>query len=177
MSIKSSNPGKVVFASMFGIAYGFFIGLSPLGDFYRVEYCYDAGEELFLYGRMQLVTSICGAIAFYFLTSLKIKGWNGFLKTIAISYLSFIPYSVFNLFQFISHNPCFNWKLPEGINANYLAWVLSFLLFITALSMLIFLPVWIASKIIGKLALIISKPILGRVFSKKRLISLDLIEK
>ena len=176
MSIKLSNSSKVVFASMFGIAYGFFIGLSPLGRFYRMGYCYEPGEKLFQYARMQLVTSICGAIAFYFLTSLKIKGWKGFLKTIAVSYLCFIPYSVVYLYKFIS-NPCFNGKLPDDINAKFLTWALSLLVLIAALSTLIFVPVWIVSKIIGKLALIISKPILGRVFSKKEFISLDLKEK
>jgi hypothetical protein len=177
MSINLNTPRKVIFACIYGIAYGFFIALSPIGSFFHTEYCYDLGGEDFFLGRMQLVTSICAALAFYALTSITTKGWKGFLKTIAVSFLCFYLFSIFEIYQYIGHNSCFVPKYPDFITVKFFIWVLFFSVMLTVPTTIIFMPVWLVSKMLFNPVRRVLKPILSKVFPKKNFISLDLKEK
>jgi hypothetical protein len=148
MNINLNAPEKCVFACVYGIAYGFFIGFSPIGRFFYIEYCYDMGSEDFLLGRMQLVMSICAALAFYALTSLTIKGWKGFLKTTAVSFLCFYLFSIIEIYHYIRHNPCFVPKYPDYITVQFFIWVLVISVAFTVFPSIIFMPVWLVSKFV-----------------------------
>jgi hypothetical protein len=149
MNLKIEKTSeKVVLALIFGVAYGLLIGLSPLGNFYRKEYCYDMGGDEFLFGLKQMVLSICAALAFYKLTFLTINRWKGLLKTIAVSYLCFYLYAIFHIYQDIRHDPCFLPPNPADITGEFLVQVLLISLIITTFSTVIFLPALFVCKLI-----------------------------
>jgi hypothetical protein len=148
--------GKISLALIFGAVYGLFIGLSPLGNIYVKEYCYDLGGDEFLFESKQIVMSICAALAFYTLTFLTIKGWKGLLKTIAVSYLCLFLYAIFHIYYDIRHDPCFLPWNPTDITGEFLIKVLFISLVITTASTIILVP-----------TLIVCKRVLARLFAEK----------
>lgn len=148
--------GKISLAVIFGAVYGLFIGLSPLGNIYVKEYCYDMGGDEFLFGSKQIVISICASLAFYTLTFLTIKRWKEFLKTIVVSYLCLYLYAIFHIYHDIRHNPCFLPWNPTGITGEFLIKVLFISLVITTVSTIICVPM-----------ILVYKRILARLFAEK----------
>ncbi|HEX3102725.1 MAG TPA: hypothetical protein VHQ01_13065 [Pyrinomonadaceae bacterium] len=104
-SIKTSH--KILAAFGFGGGYWVLIGLTPLGYAFEGVDCWDLGAEPFLFGRDQLVLSVCAAISFLAISFLTISGWKGVLKTIAVTYFCFQIYTVFAVQDYIFHYQCF----------------------------------------------------------------------
>lgn len=157
MNLKIEETSeKLVFSIIFGAIYGLFIGLSPLGRFYSSQYCFDLGDEEFLFGSRQVVLSICAGLAFYTLTFLTINRWKGLLKTIGVSCLCLFLYAIFHIYQNILENPCFFPGKSAAVTGELLTKILIISTVITVFSTIICVPM-----------LLIFKRILVRFFDRK----------
>jgi hypothetical protein len=148
-------PEKIVFAVMFGVIFGLFLTLTPLGDVFKPIDCWDYQED-FLFSKDQLALVFCAALAFFIQTLAKTGGWKGFFKTIAVSYLCFQPYSLVAVYDAVYSKQCFFPKSLAEIPALYLLRLITAALLLSA----------VAAFICATL-LVIYKRLLASPFRKK----------
>lgn len=107
-------PGKTFIAVLFGAAFWYFLeNLQAAIVNYRFSCCDRCGNILF--DREQPVLAVCAGLSLLIFALLKINGWKGIVKTLAITFLCFYPYW---LFTYILAHPvrqeCTALNYPRG---------------------------------------------------------------
>src|SRR5689334_10386499 len=97
--MKNIRTKQIVLQSLFALAFGagFWLLLEALqpeivNRIYNCGYC-DRCANI-LYDREQLVLAFCAGLAFLAVAFLKLRGFKGVLKTLAVSFLCFQIYSL-----------------------------------------------------------------------------------
>jgi hypothetical protein len=94
-------------AVTFGVIYWMFlenIQSAIVNRIYNCDFC-DRCANI-LYDKEQIVLAFCAALALLVGGFLKMKGWRGVLKTIAVSYLCFQVYSLVTIWSVIRSEEC-----------------------------------------------------------------------
>ena len=104
---------NIVFAIVFGAMFWWFLEfIQTITVNYKFSCCERCGNILF--DREQPILAFCAALSCLILAFLKINGWRGILKTLAVTFACFYIYW---LFTYISGHPrqeCNALNYPRG---------------------------------------------------------------
>lgn len=99
-------PGKIGFALIFGAVFGLLLTFTPLALVFKPVDCWDSQDD-FLYSWNQIGLIFSAVLAFFVQSMLKIRGWKGFFKTIAATYLCFQVFSLIAAYDVIYTQHCY----------------------------------------------------------------------
>lgn len=146
MILQKSNPFKnLVFALIFGAIFCLLLTFTPLAVLFRPTDCWDSQDD-FLYSLNQLGLTTGACLAFFAQSFLKIQGWKGFLKTIAVLFLCFQAFSIASVFDDIYTQQCYFRQSLGEILSLYWTKILIVSLIKSALAMIVCLPVLIVYR-------------------------------
>lgn len=98
---------RIPAAILFGAAYWLFLEfIQPeiVNRIYNCSFCERCAN--ILYDKEQLVLAACAGLALFVAAFLKIRGFKGVLKIIAVSYLCFQVYSLLTIWSVVTSREC-----------------------------------------------------------------------